>query len=122
MGICSRDFVRNMKMGPLDLVSYHSDYMTLHPGDPDSRFAGCPKGARIKAGDHVGARIEGVGHITAKVKQGGKESPVLKAVSCSLQKPTLSRRIRLEEIQQHGRDFLLARWRRMEPIAPHIRP
>ncbi len=71
-GICSRDFVRNMKMGPLDLVSYHSNYMTLHPGDLIS--TGCPKGARIKAGDHVGARIEGVGHITASVRQGEKKS------------------------------------------------
>src|SRR5579871_582598 len=67
-GICSRDFVRNMKMRPLDLVSYHSNYMTLHPGDLIS--TGCPKGARIKAGDHVGSRIEGVGHLTAKVSQG----------------------------------------------------
>jgi 2-keto-4-pentenoate hydratase/2-oxohepta-3-ene-1,7-dioic acid hydratase in catechol pathway len=69
-GICSRDFVRNMKMGPLDLVSYHSNYMTLHPGDLFS--TGCPKGARIKPGDRVGARIEGVGHVTAAVIQGEK--------------------------------------------------
>ncbi len=67
-GICSRDFVRNMRMRPLDLVSYHSDYMTLHPGDLIS--TGCPKGARIKAGDRVRARIEGVGTLDAKVKQG----------------------------------------------------
>jgi 2-keto-4-pentenoate hydratase/2-oxohepta-3-ene-1,7-dioic acid hydratase in catechol pathway len=69
--ICSRDFVRNMKMGPLDLVSYHSHYMTLHPGDLFS--TGCPKGARIKAGDRVGARIDGVGHLTAVVRQGEKQ-------------------------------------------------
>jgi 2-keto-4-pentenoate hydratase/2-oxohepta-3-ene-1,7-dioic acid hydratase in catechol pathway len=66
-GICSRDFVRNMKMGPLDLVAYHSNYMTLHPGDLIS--TGCPKGARIKPGDRVGARIDGVGYVTASVKQ-----------------------------------------------------
>jgi 2-keto-4-pentenoate hydratase/2-oxohepta-3-ene-1,7-dioic acid hydratase in catechol pathway len=66
-GICSRDFVRNMKTRPLDLVTYHSNYMTLHPGDLIS--TGCPKGARIKAGDRVGARIDGVGHLTASVKQ-----------------------------------------------------
>ena len=70
-GICSRDFVRNMKMGPLDLVAYHSNYMTLHPGDLFS--TGCPKGARIQAGDRVGGRIEGVGHITATVIQGEKQ-------------------------------------------------
>jgi 2-keto-4-pentenoate hydratase/2-oxohepta-3-ene-1,7-dioic acid hydratase in catechol pathway len=69
-GICSRDFVRNMKMGPLDLVAYHSNYMTLQPGDLFS--TGCPKGARIKSGDRVGARIEGVGHLTANVRQGEK--------------------------------------------------
>jgi len=69
-GICSRDFVRNMKIGPLDLVAYHSNYMTLHPGDLIS--TGCPKGARIKSGDRVAARIEGVGHNTATVRQGEK--------------------------------------------------
>lgn len=69
-GICSRDFVRNMKMGPLDLVSYHSDYMTLQPGDLIS--TGCPKGARIKAGDRVAARIDGVGRLEASVKQSVK--------------------------------------------------
>jgi 2-keto-4-pentenoate hydratase/2-oxohepta-3-ene-1,7-dioic acid hydratase in catechol pathway len=68
--ICSRDFVRNMKMGPLDLVSYHSNYMTLYPGDLIS--TGCPKGARIKAGDRVGARIDGVGLLKARVIQGEK--------------------------------------------------
>jgi 2-keto-4-pentenoate hydratase/2-oxohepta-3-ene-1,7-dioic acid hydratase in catechol pathway len=66
-GVWSRDFVRNMKMRPLDLVAYHSNYMTLHPGDLIS--TGCPKGARIKAGDRVAARIEGVGHLEAKVQQ-----------------------------------------------------
>jgi 2-keto-4-pentenoate hydratase/2-oxohepta-3-ene-1,7-dioic acid hydratase in catechol pathway len=63
--ICSRDFVRNMRTRPLELVRFHSDYMTLHPGDLIS--TGCPKGARIKAGDHVRARIEGVGTLEAAV-------------------------------------------------------
>ena len=67
-GICSRDFVRNMKHKPLKLVSFHSDFFTLHPGDIIS--TGCPKGARIKPGDRVGARIEGVGTTTANVTQG----------------------------------------------------
>jgi 2-keto-4-pentenoate hydratase/2-oxohepta-3-ene-1,7-dioic acid hydratase in catechol pathway len=67
-GICSRDFVRNMKHRPLKLVSFHSDFFTLHPGDIIS--TGCPKGARIKAGDSVGARIEGVGTVGATVHQG----------------------------------------------------
>jgi 2-keto-4-pentenoate hydratase/2-oxohepta-3-ene-1,7-dioic acid hydratase in catechol pathway len=70
-GICSRDLVRNMKHRPLNLVSFHSDFFTLHPGDIIS--TGCPKGARIKPGDRVGARIEGVGHVTANVRQGERK-------------------------------------------------
>jgi 2-keto-4-pentenoate hydratase/2-oxohepta-3-ene-1,7-dioic acid hydratase in catechol pathway len=65
--ICSSDFVRNMRTRPLELVRFHSDYMTLHPGDLIS--TGCPKGARIKAGDRVRARIEGVGILEAGVSR-----------------------------------------------------
>jgi len=64
--VFSRDFVRNMKTRPLELVRFHSDYQTLHPGDVIS--TGCPKGARIKRGDRVGGRIEGVGAISATVR------------------------------------------------------
>jgi 2-keto-4-pentenoate hydratase/2-oxohepta-3-ene-1,7-dioic acid hydratase in catechol pathway len=64
-GICSRDFVRHMRTRPFELVRFHSDHMTLHPGDLFS--TGCPKGARIKAGDRVRARIEGVGALSANV-------------------------------------------------------
>ena len=70
-GICSRDFVRNMKHRPYNLVSFHSDFFTLHPGDIIS--TGCPKGARIKPGDTVRARIEGVGTVSANVKQGERK-------------------------------------------------
>jgi 2-keto-4-pentenoate hydratase/2-oxohepta-3-ene-1,7-dioic acid hydratase in catechol pathway len=66
--ICSRDFVRNMKTRPLDLVAFHSNFFTLHPGDVIS--TGCPKGARIKAGDSVRARIDGVGELGATVRNG----------------------------------------------------
>ncbi len=66
--VCSRDFVRNMRTRPFDLVRFHSNYMTLHPGDLIS--TGCPKGARIKAGDRVRALIEGVGSLEAGVLQG----------------------------------------------------
>jgi len=68
--ICSRDFVRNMKMRPLDLVAFHSDFFTWQPGDILS--TGCPKGARIKAGDRVRSRIDGVGELTATVRAGGR--------------------------------------------------
>ena len=63
--ICSRDFVRNMKMRPLDLIAFHSDFFTLQPGDVIS--TGCPQGARIKAGDTVRSRIDGVGELNATV-------------------------------------------------------
>ena len=70
-GVCSRDFVRNMKHRPYNLISFHSDFFTLHPGDVIS--TGCPKGARIKPGDAVRARIEGVGTVSANVKQGERK-------------------------------------------------
>ena len=63
--VCSRDFVRHMRTRPFELVRFHSDYMTLYPGDLIS--TGCPKGARIKQGDRVRARIEGVGVLEATV-------------------------------------------------------
>lgn len=66
--VCSRDFVRNMKTRPLDLVAFHSDFFTLNPGDIIS--TGCPKGARIRPGDSVRARIEGVGELSANVTAG----------------------------------------------------
>jgi 2-keto-4-pentenoate hydratase/2-oxohepta-3-ene-1,7-dioic acid hydratase in catechol pathway len=66
--IWSRDFVRNMKTRPLDLIAFHSEFFTLNPGDIIS--TGCPKGARIKPGDHVRAQIEGVGSLEAAVIQG----------------------------------------------------
>ncbi|MEO8658053.1 MAG: fumarylacetoacetate hydrolase family protein [Bryobacteraceae bacterium] len=68
--VCSRDFVHHMRHRPFELVRFHSDYMTLEPGDLIS--TGCPKGARIKAGDRVRAVIEGVGTIAASVTQGPK--------------------------------------------------
>src|SRR5690242_20261627 len=68
--VCSRDFVHHMRTKPYELVRFHSDYMTLYPGDLIS--TGCPKGARIKAGDRVRARIEGVGTLEARVTQGSR--------------------------------------------------
>jgi 2-keto-4-pentenoate hydratase/2-oxohepta-3-ene-1,7-dioic acid hydratase in catechol pathway len=70
-GICSRDFVRNMHHRPFELVRFHSDFMTLYPGDLIS--TGCPKGARIKPGDRVRARIDGIGSLPATVRQGRRE-------------------------------------------------
>jgi 2-keto-4-pentenoate hydratase/2-oxohepta-3-ene-1,7-dioic acid hydratase in catechol pathway len=70
--VCSRDFVSNMKTRPLDLVAFHSDFFTLHPGDIIS--TGCPKGARIKPGDSIQARIDGVGELSANVCAGERHS------------------------------------------------
>jgi 2-keto-4-pentenoate hydratase/2-oxohepta-3-ene-1,7-dioic acid hydratase in catechol pathway len=64
--VCSRDYVRNMRHLPHELVRFHSDFMTLHPGDLIS--TGCPKGARIKPGDRVRSRIDGVGELNANVR------------------------------------------------------
>jgi 2-keto-4-pentenoate hydratase/2-oxohepta-3-ene-1,7-dioic acid hydratase in catechol pathway len=69
-GVCSRDFVSHMRTRPYELVRFHSDFMTLYPGDLIS--TGCPKGARIKAGDRVRARIEGIGTLEARVTQGSR--------------------------------------------------
>jgi len=68
--ICSRDFVRNMKTRPLDLVAFHSNFFTLQAGDVIS--TGCPKGARIQPGDVVRSRIDGIGELTATVKAGAR--------------------------------------------------
>ena len=62
-----------MKTRPLDLVAFHSDFFTLYPGDIIS--TGCPKGARIKAGDAVRAEIVGpdnfvLGELSANVRSG----------------------------------------------------
>ena len=70
--VCSRDFVRNMKTRPHDLVAFHSNFFTLQPGDVIS--TGCPKGARIKPGDHVRARIDGLGTLSATVRAGGRNA------------------------------------------------
>lgn len=69
-GVWSGDFVRNMRHRPAELVRFHSDFFTLEPGDLIS--TGCPKGARIKAGDAVRARIDGVGELAARVTQGSR--------------------------------------------------
>jgi 2-keto-4-pentenoate hydratase/2-oxohepta-3-ene-1,7-dioic acid hydratase in catechol pathway len=70
--ICSRDFVRNMRTRPLDLVAFHSNFFTLYPGDVIS--TGCPKGARIKAGDAVRSRIDGIGELNATVTGGERRA------------------------------------------------
>ena len=69
--VCSRDYVRNMRHRPFELIRFHSSYFTLQPGDLIS--TGCPKGARIRAGDRVAALIHGIGRLEATVRQGGRQ-------------------------------------------------
>jgi 2-keto-4-pentenoate hydratase/2-oxohepta-3-ene-1,7-dioic acid hydratase in catechol pathway len=69
--VFSSDVVANMHTRPYELVRFHSDYMTLHPGDLIS--TGCPKGARIQPGDRVRGRIDGVGTTTATVAKDRRE-------------------------------------------------
>lgn len=69
--VFSKDFVYNMHTRPFELVRFHSDYMTLHPGDLIS--TGCPKGARIQPGDRVRAFIDGVGELSASVAPARQE-------------------------------------------------
>ena len=69
--VFSQDFVSNMHTRPFELVRFHSDYMTLHPGDLIS--TGCPKGARIQPGDRVRALINGVGELSATVAPARQE-------------------------------------------------
>ncbi len=78
--VCSRDFVRNMRTPPFELVRFHSDYMTLEPGDVIS--TGCPRGARIRAGDRVRSRIDGLGTLEASVIQGVRPDPSDRPATC----------------------------------------
>lgn len=69
--VVSRDYVRNMRHRPFELIRFHSDYFTWEPGDVLS--TGCPRAARISAGDRVKSRIDGIGQLQATVRQGARE-------------------------------------------------
>lgn len=57
--------IRNMLFPPADIVSFHSDVMTLEPGDLFS--TGTPGAAHIEPGDDVRAVVESVGSVEAPV-------------------------------------------------------
>lgn len=57
--------IRNMLFSPAEIVSFHSDVMTLEPGDLFS--TGTPGAAPIESGDHVRAVVESVGTAEAAV-------------------------------------------------------
>ncbi len=57
--------IRNMLFPPEEIVSFHSDVMTLEPGDLFS--TGTPGAARIEPGDDVRAVVESIGVAAAPV-------------------------------------------------------
>jgi 2-keto-4-pentenoate hydratase/2-oxohepta-3-ene-1,7-dioic acid hydratase in catechol pathway len=57
--------VRNMLFPPRELVAFHSDVMTLRPGDLIS--TGTPGATPIEPGDDVEARVESIGTVSAPV-------------------------------------------------------
>lgn len=57
--------VRNMLFSPAEIVSFHSDVMTLEPGDLFS--TGTPGAAPIEPGDEVRAVVDSVGSVGAPV-------------------------------------------------------
>ena len=57
--------IRNMLFPPDEIVSFHSDVMTLEPGDLFS--TGTPGAAPIEPGDEVRAVVESIGSVDAPV-------------------------------------------------------
>jgi 2-keto-4-pentenoate hydratase/2-oxohepta-3-ene-1,7-dioic acid hydratase in catechol pathway len=61
----ARNTVKNMLFDPMELVSFHSQGMTLEPGDIIS--TGTPGAHPIEPGDEVRTEIDRVGSVTANV-------------------------------------------------------
>ncbi|MFW5911748.1 MAG: fumarylacetoacetate hydrolase family protein [Halolamina sp.] len=61
----AENVVANMTFSPRELVAYHSDVMTLEPGDLIS--TGTPGAGVIQPGSNVRAEVEGVGSVEATV-------------------------------------------------------
>lgn len=61
----SENEIRNMLFPPAEIVSFHSEVMTLEPGDLFS--TGTPGAAHINPGDHVRATVESIGSVEAPV-------------------------------------------------------
>jgi 2-keto-4-pentenoate hydratase/2-oxohepta-3-ene-1,7-dioic acid hydratase in catechol pathway len=57
--------IENMLFSPRELVAFHSDVMTLEPGDLIS--TGTPGAHPIEAGERARAEVEGVGTLSADV-------------------------------------------------------
>ncbi|SDK06806.1 2-keto-4-pentenoate hydratase/2-oxohepta-3-ene-1,7-dioic acid hydratase (catechol pathway) [Natronorubrum texcoconense] len=63
--VAAENEVRNMLFPPREIVSFHSDVMTLEPGDLFS--TGTPGAEPIEPGDHVRASVETIGDVDAPV-------------------------------------------------------
>lgn len=63
--VAAENEVRNMLFPPREIVSFHSDVMTLEPGDLFS--TGTPGATEIEPGDHVRASVETIGSVDAPV-------------------------------------------------------
>ena len=63
--IVARNTIEHMHFSPRELVSFHSDVMTLHPGDLIS--TGTPGAHPIESGDTVRASIDTIGEVSATV-------------------------------------------------------
>ena len=61
----AENVVDNMEFPPRELVAFHSDVMTLEPGDVIS--TGTPGAGVIEPGDRVRAEVEGIGSVAADV-------------------------------------------------------
>jgi len=61
----AENVVADMHFSPRELVAYHSDVMTLEPGDVIS--TGTPGAHPIAPGDHVRAEVDRIGSVAADV-------------------------------------------------------
>ena len=61
----AENVVGNVEFPPRELVAFHSDVMTLEPGDVIS--TGTPGAGVIDPGSHVRAEVEGIGSVAADV-------------------------------------------------------
>jgi 2-keto-4-pentenoate hydratase/2-oxohepta-3-ene-1,7-dioic acid hydratase in catechol pathway len=61
----ARNTVANMHFSPRELVAYHSEVMTLEPGDVIS--TGTPGAHPIEPGDRVRAEVDRIGSVAADV-------------------------------------------------------
>lgn len=63
--VVAENHVRNMQIGPHELVSFHSRGMTFKPGD--IIYTGTPGATEIEPGDEVRAEVDGIGRVSASV-------------------------------------------------------